>query len=63
MSDGEVEALWLKERGGAKFVRAFCKVHGWRWTKQGAPEEWFVAWRGGVDTQLNRVLEREAGGR
>ena len=60
MTDTEIADLWLKSKGPAKFVRAFCRAMGWRYTPQGAPEQWYAAWRAGVAEQLERAIGAKA---
>ena len=40
--------LVAKHGVGSKLVRAYCKEMGWRYNAQGAPSEWYLAWRCGV---------------
>lgn len=41
---------------GAKFVRAYCKAMGWRYTAQGAPEQWYAVWRSGLAADVAALL-------
>lgn len=42
---------------GPKFVRAYCKARGWRYTAQGAPAEWYAAWGRGLADLVVTALE------
>ena len=45
----------------AKTTRAVCAKLGWRWTAQGAPPEWYEAWRGWIGPEVERDALRRAG--
>ncbi len=44
-----MEILILIQRYGytGKLVRAVCALHGWPYTSNGAPAEWYEAYRSG----------------
>jgi hypothetical protein len=46
MSDDELHELVKRHGATGKLVRAICTARGWRWTPQGAPPEWHIAYRG-----------------
>lgn len=51
-----VSDLLAKHGIGAKFVRAYCKAQGWRYDAQGAPSQWYAAWRSGLSADIERAL-------
>ena len=58
-AEDSVEIRPLVKRHGAtgKLVRALCAARGWRWTPQGAPPEWYAAYRGPLGAELEQVLQ------
>lgn len=40
----ETRALYVKYGASAKFVRAYCKLQGWRYGAQGVPAQWYEWW-------------------
>lgn len=56
MSDAEVEKLLAG--GLLKFPRAYARRMGWPRAEGGLPAEWYVAFRGELGDQLERLLTR-----
>lgn len=48
--------LYEKYGIGAKFVRAYCRAQGWRYDAQGAPTDWYKAWRGPLGREIARLV-------
>jgi hypothetical protein len=57
MSDDELHRLVRRHGATGKLVRAICAASGWRWTPQGAPPEWYVAYRGQLGSKLEKILQ------
>ena len=55
-SDAELQALVKRHGATSKLVRAICAVRNWRWTPQGAPPEWYNAYRGPLGKQLEEAF-------
>lgn len=50
-------ALVFKHGATSKLVRAYCAAMGWRYGKNGAPAEWYAAWRDGLGLEIESLLE------
>lgn len=53
-----VRELIAKHGIGAKFVRAYCKAKGWRYDAQGAPAQWYAAWKSGLAAEIAAARSR-----
>lgn len=40
----------------SKLVKAICSLRGWRYNSQGAPPEWYVAWKEGLGDEIELEL-------
>ena len=38
-----------------KAVRAICAANGWKWGSNGAPAEWYAAWRSGLGAEVEKI--------
>ena len=56
MSENELRELIKRCGVTGKLVRALCASFAWRWTPQGAPPEWYAAYRGSLGEQLENLL-------
>ena len=52
-----LRALVTKHGATGKLVRAICAAQGWRWTKNGAPAQWYDAWRAGLGAEIEATLQ------
>lgn len=58
MPDDDLRELVTRHGTTGKLVRAICASRGWRWTPQGAPSQWYVAYRGDLGARLEKILQR-----
>lgn len=58
MCDDELRSLLKRNGTTGRLVRAICAQSGWRWTSQGAPPEWYSAYRGHLGEQLEKILKQ-----
>ncbi len=56
IDDDELRALVERHGATGRLVRAVCARSGWRWTPQGAPPEWYVAYHGPLGERLEKIL-------
>lgn len=52
----DLRALVARHGASSKLVRAICAGRGWRWTSQGAPAEWYAAWRAGLGDAVEAAI-------
>lgn len=52
----QLAALVGRHGATSKLVRAYCAAMGWRYSKTGAPAEWYRAWRDGLGQRLDELL-------
>jgi hypothetical protein len=57
VTDDELRALVKRHGPTGKLVRAVCAANGWRWTPQGAPPEWYAAYRGELGGQIETLFQ------
>lgn len=48
----QLDELVARHGFTGKLVRAYCALRGWRYDKNGAPPEWYAAWRSGLGREL-----------
>lgn len=58
MIEEDLRALVARVGVGAKLVREICRAHGWRHRPgdNGAPREWYIAFRSWLGDAIERVL-------
>lgn len=39
-----------------KLIKAICAQRGWRYSHNGAPEEWYQAWRDGLGREIEECV-------